>query len=107
VDVDDNCSSVGDNEALFLPVKSHETGEVESIAKLQERLKLAELGRARLEELYQKYRLRWLEERYRARVLEEYAPHGIDTCSPHQITWDAPSPIQSMFDAFSFYLVTI
>ncbi|KAG2345994.1 hypothetical protein BDR05DRAFT_946517 [Suillus weaverae] len=27
-------------------------------------------------------------------VLEKYAPHEIDTCSAHQIAWDAPSPIQ-------------
>ncbi|KAG1848280.1 hypothetical protein F4604DRAFT_1687805 [Suillus subluteus] len=39
--------------------------------------------------------LHWLEENYRARVLEIYAPPGIDTCSPHQIAWNTPSPNQS------------
>ncbi|KAG1781184.1 hypothetical protein EV702DRAFT_1042319 [Suillus placidus] len=78
-----------------LPVKDQETGEVEAIDKLKERLKLAELSCARLEELYQTYRLRWLEEKHRARVLEVYALPEIDTCSPHQLAWNAPSPIQS------------
>ncbi|KAG0693834.1 hypothetical protein DFH29DRAFT_1006881 [Suillus ampliporus] len=102
VDNDDNRLSVGKNEVALVPVKSHErgeaahgTGDAESVAKLKERLQLAELGCSRLAKLYQKYRLRWLEEHYRAKVLEEYAPHGIDTSSAHQIAWDAPSPIQS------------
>ncbi|KAG1779657.1 hypothetical protein EV702DRAFT_1043576 [Suillus placidus] len=92
VDVD---NLAGDNEAPRLPVKDQETGEVEAIDKLKERLKLVELSCARLEELYQTYRLRWLEEKHRARVLEVYAPPGIDTCSPRQLAWNAPSPIQS------------
>ncbi|KAG1719885.1 hypothetical protein EDB19DRAFT_1836375 [Suillus lakei] len=100
VDVDDNRLSAGNNEVALLSVKSHGRskagmGDAESQAKLKERLELAQLGCSRLGELYQKYRLRWLEEHYRAKVLEEYAPHGINTCSPHQIAWDAPSPIQS------------
>ncbi|KAG1754734.1 uncharacterized protein EDB91DRAFT_1076840 [Suillus paluster] len=98
VDVHNGCPSVGNNETHILPVESHKPGEMESIANLKERLQLAELSCSRLkeaQELYQKYRLRWLEESYRARVLEGYAPHGINTYSPRQITWDAPSPIQS------------
>ncbi|KAG2339570.1 hypothetical protein BDR05DRAFT_951064 [Suillus weaverae] len=79
----------------LLPEQSHETGEADSVAELEEQLQLAELGCSRLEELYQKYRLRWLEESYQAGVLEEYTPSGVSTCPPHQITWDAPSPIQS------------
>ena len=102
VGVDDNRPSIEDG-VPSLPVKSHETSEAESIHKLKERLKLAELGCAKFEELYRTYRLRWLEENYRARVLEEYAPRGVDTYSPHQITWDAPSPIQSMSDACSLW----
>ncbi|KAG1863294.1 hypothetical protein C8R48DRAFT_773346 [Suillus tomentosus] len=90
----DDCLA-GENKTSLLPVKNHEAGEVESIENLKERLKLAELSCTRLEELYQTYRLRWLEENYRARVLEVYAPPGINTCSPHQITWNAPSPNQS------------
>lgn len=89
----------GENEAPHLPVKDQETGEVESIDTLKQRLKLAEQNCARLEELYQTYRLRWLEENYRASVLEVYAPAGIDTCSPRQLAWNAPSPIQSMSGA--------
>jgi hypothetical protein len=65
------------------------------MAKLKERLQLAEKINSRLEQLYQKYRLRWLEESYRARVLEEYAPEGVSTYPPHQISWNAPSPAQS------------
>ncbi|KAG1791015.1 uncharacterized protein HD556DRAFT_1310129 [Suillus plorans] len=85
----------GENEAPHLPVKDQETGEVESIDTLKQRLKLAEQNCARLEELYQTYRLRWLEENYQASVLEVYAPAGIDTCSLRQLAWNAPSPIQS------------
>ncbi|KAG1841644.1 hypothetical protein C8R48DRAFT_679252 [Suillus tomentosus] len=66
----------------------------ESMADVKERLRRAELGCARLEELYKKYRLRWLEENYRARILQEYVPNVTST-SPGQIPWDAPSPIQS------------
>jgi hypothetical protein len=102
VGVDDNCPSVEDG-APSSPVKIHETSEEESIPKLKEQLKRAELGCAKIGELYRTYRLRWLEESYRARVLEEYAPRGVDTYSPHQITWDAPSPIQSMSDACSLW----
>jgi hypothetical protein len=108
VDDDDNRLSAENNEAALFLVKSHKGGEAahgagdaESIAELKERLQRAELGCSRLTELYQKYRLRWLEEHHRAKVLEGYAPHGIDTCSAHQIAWDAPSPIQSMSDANS------
>ncbi|KAG1868017.1 hypothetical protein C8R48DRAFT_771726 [Suillus tomentosus] len=100
-DDDNRLSAAENNEVGLVPVKihrrgeaAHGTGDAESVAKLKERLQLAELGCSRLTELYQKYRLRWLEEYYRAKVLEEYAPHEIDTCSPHQIAWDAPSPIQ-------------
>ncbi|KAG2750659.1 hypothetical protein P692DRAFT_20873077 [Suillus brevipes Sb2] len=71
-----------------------ETDVADSIARLQKRLEIAELGCLRLEELYRKYRLRWLEENYRAGVLEQYAPREIDTCSARQIPWDAPSPVQ-------------
>ncbi|KAG0704715.1 hypothetical protein DFH29DRAFT_997408 [Suillus ampliporus] len=102
VDDDDNCLLVGNNEVALCPVKSHKrgeaahgTGDMESVAKLKEQLQLVELGCSRLAELYQKYRLHWLEEHYWAKVLEEYAPHGINTCSAHQIAWDTPSPIQS------------
>lgn len=107
MDDDDNCLPAGDSDVALFPVKTqggeaiHETGDAESVARLKERLQLAELGCSRLAELYQKYRLRWLEEHYRAKVLEEYAPRGIDTCSAHQIAWDAPSPIQSMSYAHS------
>ncbi|KAG2045725.1 hypothetical protein BDR06DRAFT_978004 [Suillus hirtellus] len=94
-EVNANNGLPGVNEAPHLPVKDQETGEVESIDTLKERLKIAELSCARLEELYQTYRLRWLEENHRARVLEVYAPPEIDTCSPHQLAWNAPSPIQS------------
>ncbi|KAG1866146.1 hypothetical protein F4604DRAFT_1928156 [Suillus subluteus] len=75
-----------------------ETGEADSIARLKERLAHAELGCLRLEELYKKYRLRWLEENYRARVLEKYAPRDINTCSACQIDWNAPSPVQDYSD---------
>lgn len=102
VGVDGNCPSVKDGAPSLL-VKSNEASEAESIPELKEQLKLAELGCAKFEELYQTYRLRWLEENYRARVLEEYAPRGVNTYSPRQITWDAPSPIQSMFDACSLW----
>ncbi|KAG1890411.1 hypothetical protein F4604DRAFT_1914954 [Suillus subluteus] len=93
VNVDNSLPGV--NKAPHLPVKDQETGEVESIYTLKERLKNVELSCARLEELYQTYRLRWLEENYWARVLEVYALPRIDTCSPHQLAWNAPSPIQS------------
>ncbi|KAG1874034.1 hypothetical protein C8R48DRAFT_769423 [Suillus tomentosus] len=95
VDVGDNHPLTGDNKAPLLLVETCETGEVESVAGLKERLKLAETGCARLEEMYQTYRLRWLEEIYRTKVLERYAPQGIDTCPPYQIPWNAPSPAQS------------
>ncbi|KAG2059278.1 hypothetical protein BDR06DRAFT_1003413 [Suillus hirtellus] len=67
------------------------------MAKLKERLQLVEKINSRLEQLYQKYRLRWLEESYQARVLEEYAPEGVSTYPPHQISWNAPSPAQSEY----------
>ncbi|KAG2106184.1 uncharacterized protein F5147DRAFT_774997 [Suillus discolor] len=88
----DNCHL---NQTPFLLVREHETSEEESMASLKERLQCAELGCLMLGELCQKYRVRWLEQNYRAMVLEEYAPPGIDTCSPRQMTWDTPSPIQS------------
>ncbi|KAG1852163.1 hypothetical protein F4604DRAFT_1933729 [Suillus subluteus] len=89
-------SSAETNKAPHLLLeKNSETGEADSIAKLKEQLRLAEFGCSRLEDLYQKYRLRWLEESYRAKVLEEYAPSGISICSSRQIMWDAPSPIHS------------
>ncbi|KAG2091807.1 uncharacterized protein F5147DRAFT_779855 [Suillus discolor] len=88
----DNCHP---NQTPFLPVREHETSEEVSMASLKERLQCAELGCLMLGELCQKYRVRWLEQNYRAMVLEEYAPPGIDTCSPHQMMWDTPSPIQS------------
>lgn len=85
----------------LLPVTSHEDGDEASMVKLKERLKLAEMNCARLEGLYQKYRHRWLEENYRAMILEEYAPEGINTHSPRQIAWDAPSPAQSTLATYS------
>ncbi|KAG1873145.1 hypothetical protein F4604DRAFT_1925635 [Suillus subluteus] len=65
------------------------------MAKLKERLELVETNCSRMEELYQKYRHRWLEENYRVRALQEYAPEGISAWSSRQIAWDAPSPTQS------------
>ncbi|KAG1837998.1 hypothetical protein F4604DRAFT_1941881 [Suillus subluteus] len=101
-DVDKNCHPAWNSEAPLMQVKSHEAGGVDreidgadSITKLKERLELAELHCSKFGELYQKYRLRWLEENHRARVLEKYAPSEIDTCSARQIPWDAPSPVQS------------
>ncbi|KAG2125093.1 hypothetical protein DEU56DRAFT_916701 [Suillus clintonianus] len=93
--VEKGLASAENEEAFHLPKHNHGGHEEESIAKLKERLRLTELGCSRLQAQYQMYRLRWLEEYYRARILEEYVPTGIDTCSPHQIEWDAPSPIQS------------
>jgi hypothetical protein len=78
---------------------SQEIEEGGFVANLEERVKRAESGCLRLEELYKKYRLRWLEEYHRANVLEEYAPSGIDTCSARQIMWDAPSPAQGLSGA--------
>ncbi|KAG0701807.1 hypothetical protein DFH29DRAFT_875621 [Suillus ampliporus] len=98
-DVEKGLASTENEEALHLPKHNHERHEEESIAKLKEQLRLTELGCSRLQVQYQMYRLHWLEEYYRARILEEYVPTGINTCSPHQIEWDAPSPIQSD-DAF-------
>jgi hypothetical protein len=65
---------------------------------MEEHLQLAEMNCARLEELYQKYRLHWLEENYQSRVMKEHTPSGISTFSAHQIAWDPPSPPQSMSD---------
>lgn len=65
---------------------------------MEERLQLAEINCTRLEELYQKYRLRWLEENYWVRVMKEHTPSGISTFSSRQIAWDAPSPTQSMLE---------
>ncbi|KAG1900736.1 uncharacterized protein F5891DRAFT_1225181 [Suillus fuscotomentosus] len=93
LNVDDGDSSVCDDESPLLPVISE--GKADSTTELKERLHLIEKNCLGLERLYQKYRLRWLEEKYRVGVLEEYAPHGISTCSPRQIPWDAPSPPRS------------
>ncbi|KAG2112777.1 hypothetical protein DEU56DRAFT_919806 [Suillus clintonianus] len=71
---------------------------LDSIVRLKERLQMAEMGCETLRNLYQIYRLRWLEENYRARMMEKYVPSGISTCSPHQIAWDAPSPTQSEYE---------
>ncbi|KAG1751525.1 uncharacterized protein EDB91DRAFT_1078292 [Suillus paluster] len=60
----------------FCQQKNTEDGKVDSIARLKERLQLAEMNCTRLENLYQKYRLRWLEENYQ----------------------DAPSPAQSEYE---------
>jgi hypothetical protein len=101
-DVKKDLASAENEEApLHLPECDHERHkpEEESIAKLKEQLRLAELGCSRLQAQFQVYRLRWLEECHRARILEEYAPIGINTCPPRQIQWDAPSPIQSTSDA--------
>ncbi|KAG0703967.1 hypothetical protein DFH29DRAFT_874072 [Suillus ampliporus] len=98
--IDDNDSSARKDRALLPLVIDHNKGEVDSMTKkLKERLHRAEMNCSRLENLYQKYRLRWLEENYRVGVLEKYTPHGISTSSPHQIAWDAPSPTQSEYDS--------
>ncbi|KAG1877328.1 hypothetical protein F4604DRAFT_1680347 [Suillus subluteus] len=103
-DVDNNKSARNNKASLLLqPAKKHEDGEVDSIARLKECLQLAEASCTRLEKLYKKYRLRWLEERYRVKVMEEYVPSGISTCSPRQIAWDAPSPTQSSNEAYDRY----
>ncbi|KAG2346753.1 hypothetical protein BDR05DRAFT_997158 [Suillus weaverae] len=95
-DIDNNCPPSWNSEDL--PHEAgrvdQETGMADSIARLKKQLEIAELGCLRLEELYKKYRLHWLEENYWAGVLEKYAPREIDTCSARQIAWDAPSPIQ-------------
>ncbi|KAG2129753.1 hypothetical protein DEU56DRAFT_758039 [Suillus clintonianus] len=94
-DVDKNSPSAEDNEApALLEEHNHEKNE-DSVAKLKEQLQLADLRYSKLEELYQKCRLRWLEECYRTKILEEYAPSEINTYSPRQITWNAPSPTQT------------
>ncbi|KAG2042376.1 hypothetical protein BDR03DRAFT_979009 [Suillus americanus] len=54
VNFDDNGPSAQDDEALPLAVREYENGEVDSMAKLKERLQLAEKNCLRLEELYQK-----------------------------------------------------
>ncbi|KAG1857829.1 hypothetical protein F4604DRAFT_1685119 [Suillus subluteus] len=93
--IDINESTSWNGEGPPWPANKHGNDEVDSVVKLKERLQLAERTSSQLAELYQKYRLRWLEESYRARVLEGYAPKGVTAYSPHQITWDAPSPAQS------------
>ncbi|KIK34658.1 hypothetical protein CY34DRAFT_17570 [Suillus luteus UH-Slu-Lm8-n1] len=85
--VDENCPATKNSE--------------ETIDDVKERLRQAELGCTRLEKLYKKYRLRWLEENYRANILEGYAPSAVNTTSPGQITWDAPSPIQCVSNIYS------
>ncbi|KAG2105841.1 uncharacterized protein F5147DRAFT_775154 [Suillus discolor] len=67
----------------------------EFMTELKEQLRLAELNCSKLGELYQKYRLRWLEENYWAMILEEYAPNGTCAISPRQIAWDTPSPFST------------
>ncbi|KAG2739669.1 hypothetical protein P692DRAFT_201811395 [Suillus brevipes Sb2] len=98
-DIEKSSALAENKEVLHLPEHIHERCEEESIAKLKEQLRLAELGCSRLQAQYQVYRLRWLEEYHRARIFEEYVPIGVSTCSPRQIEWDAPSPIQ--FPIFS------
>ncbi|KAG2341460.1 hypothetical protein BDR05DRAFT_949778 [Suillus weaverae] len=75
VNFDDNGPLAWDDKAPPLAVREYENGKVDSMAKLKERLQLVEKNCSRLEELYQR----------------------IDTCSPHQIVWDAPSPTQSEY----------
>ncbi|KAG1862622.1 hypothetical protein F4604DRAFT_1683773 [Suillus subluteus] len=97
-DIDKNSPSAEDNEApVLLEEHNHEKNK-DSVAKLKEQLQLADLRYSKLEELYQKCRLRWLEECYRTKILEEYAPSEINTYSPRQITWNAPSPTQNNED---------
>lgn len=98
-DIEKSSALAENKEVLHSPEHIHERHEEESIAKLKEQLRLAELGCSRLQAQYQVYRLRWLEEYHRARIFEEYVPIGVSTCSPRQIEWDAPSPIQ--FPIFS------
>ncbi|KAG1869097.1 hypothetical protein C8R48DRAFT_771270 [Suillus tomentosus] len=100
-ELDGNRHPMANSEVPLPPAKNNDMSrlnqEIEEdgfIANLKERLERAESGCSRLEELYQKYRLRWLEEYHRARTLEEYAPCGIDAYSARQIMWDAPSPVQ-------------
>lgn len=100
-DIDKNLSSVEHNEnPILLREHNCETHE-DSVDKLKERLRLADLRCSKLQELYQNYRLRWLEECYRVQILEEYTPIGISTYSPRQIAWDAPSPTQGISHAES------
>jgi hypothetical protein len=102
VDVEKGLVSVEENEKMLqLPEHDCERREEESIVELKERLRLAELGCSKLQAQYQMYRLRWLEEQYQASILEEYALAGISMYSPHQIEWDAPSPIPCMSDTAS------
>ncbi|KAG2049269.1 hypothetical protein BDR06DRAFT_1012232 [Suillus hirtellus] len=79
VDVEKGLASAENKEVLHLPEHTHERHGKESIAKLEEQLWLAESGCSRLQ----------------AQIMEEYVPNGISTWPPHQIQWDAPSPIQS------------
>ncbi|KAG2053005.1 hypothetical protein BDR06DRAFT_972682 [Suillus hirtellus] len=94
-DVEKGLALAENEEVLHLPEHTHERHGKESIAKLEEQLRLTESGCSRLQAQYQKYRLRWLEEYHRARIMEEYVPNRISTWPPRQIQWDAPSPIQS------------
>lgn len=96
--INDDSPSTWSDEAPLLLVINNEKSDMGSMTELKEQLQLAEINCSRLEELYQKYGLHWLEEKYRARVLKEYAPTGINTCSPHQITWNAPSLTPSTLD---------
>ncbi|KAG1852375.1 hypothetical protein C8R48DRAFT_676213 [Suillus tomentosus] len=96
--VNANSPSAWNNEVPLLPVINDEKSHVGSTTELKERLQLAETNCSRLEGLYQKYRLRWLEENYRARVLKEYAPDWVSTCSPRQIPWDSPSPTPTEYN---------
>ncbi|KAG1894619.1 uncharacterized protein F5891DRAFT_1195060 [Suillus fuscotomentosus] len=94
VHIDKNRPSM---ENKGLPEHNCETHE-ESVAELKERLRFAELNCSKLGELYQKYRLRWLEENHRATILEEYAPDGVSTVSSRQIEWDTSSPFPNNVD---------
>ncbi|KAG2129633.1 hypothetical protein DEU56DRAFT_915138 [Suillus clintonianus] len=96
IDVDD--PTLHKDVAPPQPANEHEKDQVDSMARLNERLQLVEMNCSRLEELYKIYRLRWLEENFRVRALQKYAPDGVSTYSPRQITWDAPSPAQSGYD---------
>ncbi|KAG1863917.1 hypothetical protein F4604DRAFT_1683530 [Suillus subluteus] len=96
IDVDD--PTLHKNVAPPQLANEHEKDQVNSVARLNERLQLVEMNCSKLEELYQTYRLRWLEEKSRVRALQKYAPEGVSTYSPRQMTWNAPSPAPSGCD---------
>ncbi|KAG1846035.1 hypothetical protein F4604DRAFT_1936657 [Suillus subluteus] len=78
---DDSPLARSDEAPLPVSAIHNEKGDVDATIELKERLQSAEMNCSRLNELYQKYRL-----------------HGLSTCSPHQIAWDAPSPTPSEYD---------